>query len=92
MVDSFRGVLLSDSLEPAFIAEMLSLPSHNEVSGWYERVDIEAVASVLTSMQVTLAKELEDELAAVYHSNALAEYTIDHTYMGKRTLRKVCIS
>ncbi|MEZ9674510.1 aminopeptidase N [Vibrio lentus] len=92
VVDAFRGVLLSDSLEPAFIAEMLSLPSHNEVSGWYERVDIDAVASVLNSMKVTLAKELEDELAAVYHSNALAEYTIDHDSIGKRTLRKVCLS
>ncbi|MCG9640361.1 aminopeptidase N [Vibrio sp. Isolate34] len=92
VVDAFRGVLLSDSLEPAFIAEMLSLPSHNEVSGWYERVDIDAVASVLNSMKVTLATELEDELVAVYHSNALAEYTIDHDSIGKRTLRKVCLS
>ncbi|MEZ9647573.1 aminopeptidase N [Vibrio sp. 10N.261.52.C2] len=92
VVDAFRGVLLSDSLEPAFIAEMLSLPSHNEVSGWYERVDIDAVASVLNSMKVTLAAELEDELAAVYHSHALTGYTIDHDSIGKRTLRKVCLS
>lgn len=92
VVDAFRGVLLSDSLEPAFIAEMLSLPSHNEVSGWYERVDIDAVASVLKAMKVTLAKELEDELAAVNHSHALTEYTIDHDSIGKRTLRKVCLS
>ncbi len=92
VVDAFRGVLLSDFLEPAFIAEMLSLPSHNEVSGWYERVDIDAVASVLKAMKVTLAKELEDELAAVYHCHALTEYTIDHDSIGKRTLRKVCLS
>ncbi|MGF1817441.1 DUF3458 domain-containing protein, partial [Vibrio splendidus] len=92
VVDAFRGVLLSDSLEHTFIAEMLSLPSHNEVSGWYERVDIDAVASVLKAMKVTLAKELEDELAAVYHSHALTEYTIDHDSIGKRTLRKVCLS
>ncbi|MEZ8269906.1 aminopeptidase N [Vibrio splendidus] len=92
VVDAFRGVLLSDSLEPAFIAEMLSLPSHNEVSGWYERVDIDAVASVLKAMKVTLAKELEDELAAVYHNHALTEYTVDHDSIGKRTLRKVCLS
>ncbi|WP_342202990.1 aminopeptidase N C-terminal domain-containing protein [Vibrio cyclitrophicus] len=91
-LDAFRGVLLSDSLEPAFIAEMLSLPSHNEVSGWYDRVDIDAVASVLNAMKVTLAKELEDELSAVYHSHALTEYTIDHDSIGKRTLRKVCLS
>ncbi|GMM87052.1 aminopeptidase N [Vibrio fortis] len=92
VVDAFRGVLLSETLEPAFIAEMLSLPSHNEVSGWYERVDIDAIASVLKSMKVTLAVELQDELAAVYHSHTLKEYTIDHDSIGKRTLRKVCLS
>ncbi|MEZ9059834.1 aminopeptidase N [Vibrio pelagius] len=92
VVDAFRGVLLSETLEPAFIAEMLSLPSHNEVSGWYELVDIDAIASVLKSMKVTLAAELQDELAAVYHSHALKEYTIDHDSIGKRTLRKVCLS
>lgn len=92
VVDAFRGVLLSDSLEPAFIAEMLSLPSHNEVSGWYERVDIDAIALVLNSMKVTLATELEDELSAVYHSHALSDYMIDHDSIGKRTLRKVCLS
>ncbi|MGF1711054.1 aminopeptidase N [Vibrio kagoshimensis] len=91
VVDAFRGVLLSDSLDPAFIAEMIALPNHNEVFGWYARVDIDAIASVLKSMKLTLAVELEGELAAVYHSHAQAEYNVEHASIGKRTLRKVCL-
>ncbi|OLQ88426.1 aminopeptidase N [Vibrio panuliri] len=92
VVDAFRGVLLSEELEPAFIAEVLSLPSHNEVSGWYKTVDVDAVAQVLKALKVQLAMELTDELAAIYHSLQQTEYTIDHAAIGKRALRNTALS
>lgn len=92
LIDAFRGVLLSDSLEPAFIAEMMSVPSHNEVSGWYKTVDVDAVASVLKAIKVKLATELEDELTALYHSLNQAEYTVDHPAIGKRSLRNTALA
>lgn len=92
VVDAFRGVLLSDKLEPAFIAEMLALPNSNEVAGWYTQVDVDSIALVLKQMKVTLATELVDELVAVYHSHEQAQYTVDHDAIGKRTLRKICLS
>ncbi|KOE80834.1 aminopeptidase N [Vibrio alginolyticus] len=92
VIDAFRGVLLSDSLEPAFIAEMLSLPSHNEVSGWYKRVDVDAIATVLKAIKVQLSNALEDELTAVYNSLKQAHYSIDHQSIGKRALRNTCLA
>lgn len=92
VVDAFRGVLLSDVLEPAFVAEMLSLPSHNEVSGWYKRVDVDAIAQVLKAIKVILATELEDELSATYHTLKQAEYTIEHAAIGRRALRNTCLA
>jgi len=91
VIDAFRGVLLSTELEPAFIAEMMSLPSHNEVSGWYKQVDVDAVAAVLKAIKVTLANELEDELAAIYHSYKQQDYTIEHAAIGKRSLRNTAL-
>ncbi|KLN65865.1 aminopeptidase N [Vibrio sp. VPAP30] len=91
VIDAFRGVLLSTELEPAFIAEMMSLPSHNEVSGWYKQVDVDAVAAVLKAIKVTLATELEDELGAIYHSYKQQEYTIEHAAIGKRSLRNTAL-
>ncbi len=92
VIDAFRGVLLNDSLEPAFVAEMLSLPSHNEVSGWYKTVDVDAIAKVLKGFKVILANELEDELSATYHTLNQVEYTINHDAIGKRALRNMCLS
>ncbi|WP_047047978.1 aminopeptidase N [Vibrio mexicanus] len=92
VVDAFRGVLLSETLEPAFIAEMLALPSHNEVSGWYKQVDVDAIAHVLKSIKVQLANELHDELTAVYHSLNQQEYSIEHASIGKRALRNIALS
>ncbi|RJX72828.1 aminopeptidase N [Vibrio sinensis] len=91
VVDAFRGVLLSEELEPAFIAEMMSLPSHNEVSGWYKCVDVDAIALVLKAIKLTLATELEDEFSAIYHSLEQGEYSVDHAAIGKRSLRNMAL-
>ncbi|NVJ58023.1 MAG: aminopeptidase N [Vibrionaceae bacterium] len=92
VVDAFRGVLLSQDLEPAFIAEMLALPSHNEVSGWYKQVDVDSVASVLKAIKVQLANELIDEFSAIYHSLKQDVYTIEHAAIGQRSLRNTALA
>ncbi|RTZ16890.1 aminopeptidase N [Vibrio aquaticus] len=92
VVDAFRGVLLSKELEPAFIAEVLSLPSFNEVAGWYKQVDVDAVSKVLKATKVILATELSDELSAIYHSSKQADYSIEHVAIGQRSLRNTALS
>jgi aminopeptidase N len=91
VVDAFRGVVLNSELEPAFIAEALSLPSFNEVAGWYETVDVDAVCDVLKGIKLALASELQDEMSALYHTLAQADYTIEHAAIGKRSLRNLCL-
>ncbi|GLO60911.1 aminopeptidase N [Vibrio sp. MACH09] len=92
VIDAFRGVLLNEALEPAFISEVLSLPSHNEVSGWFKPVDVDAIAKVIKSLKVALATGLEDELSAVYSTLVQKEYDISHESIGKRALRNCCLS
>ncbi|HHF3067595.1 TPA: aminopeptidase N [Vibrio diabolicus] len=91
VIDAFRGVLLDETLEPAFIAQVFSLPSINEITGWYQQIDIDAVDKVLNSITVSLSQELEDELSATYHTLKQTEYTIDHAAIGKRALRNRCL-
>ncbi|HCE2127368.1 aminopeptidase N [Vibrio parahaemolyticus] len=91
LIDAFRGVLLDENLEPAFIAQVFSLPSINEITGWYKQIDVDAVDTVLNSITVSLSAALEDELSATYHTLKQAEYTIDHAAIGKRALRNQCI-
>ncbi|EJG2011084.1 aminopeptidase N [Vibrio parahaemolyticus] len=91
LIDAFRGVLLDENLEPAFIAQVFSLPSINEITGWYKQIDVDAVDTVLNSITVSLSAALEDELSATYHTLKQAEYTIDHAAIGKRALRNQCL-
>ncbi|ENY5167190.1 TPA: aminopeptidase N [Vibrio parahaemolyticus] len=91
LIDAFRGVLLDENLEPAFIAQVFSLPSINEITGWYKQIDVDAVDTVLNSITVSLSAVLEDELSATYHTLKQAEYTIDHAAIGKRALRNQCL-
>ncbi|HIF5697843.1 TPA: aminopeptidase N [Vibrio parahaemolyticus] len=91
LIDAFRGVLLDENLEPAFIAQVFSLPSINEITGWYKQIDVDAVDTVLNSITVSLSAALEDELSATYHTLKQAEYTIDHAAIGKRALLNQCL-
>ncbi|HCG8427971.1 TPA: aminopeptidase N [Vibrio parahaemolyticus] len=91
LIDAFRGVLLDENLEPAFIAQVFSLPSINEITGWYKQIDVDAVDTVLNSITVSLSAALEDEQSATYHTLKQAEYTIDHAAIGKRALRNQCL-
>ncbi|ELB2248463.1 aminopeptidase N [Vibrio parahaemolyticus] len=91
LIDAFRGVLLDENLEPAFIAQVFSLPSINEITGWYKQIDVDAVDTVLNRITVSLSAALEDELSATYHTLKQAEYTIDHAAIGKRALRNQCL-
>ena len=92
VVDAFRGVLLNDKLDPAFIAEMLTLPSENEIAGWYNTVDVDAIHTVVAQLETLLAAEMEDELLAIYRFLAQAEYRISHEAMAKRALRNRCLA
>ncbi|PMH46496.1 aminopeptidase N [Vibrio sp. 10N.286.49.B3] len=92
VIDAFRGILLSKDLEPAFIAEVLSLPSHNEVSGWYKKVDVDAISHVLRWLKKTLAEALVDEFTALYHHLSQEEYSVEHHAIGQRALRNICLA
>lgn len=92
VIDAFRGVLLDASLEPAFIAEALKVPSEVEIAGWFKPADVDAIRFVRESIRKAFAFGLVDELSATFHSNKQAEYVVEHDAIGKRSLRNVCLS
>lgn len=92
VVDAFRGVLLNAGLEQAFIAEMFVLPNHNEITGWFDTVDVDAIDKALGFIKQTLATELKDEFSAIYHSLKQGDYSVDHDAIGKRALRNCALS
>ncbi|SUX86291.1 aminopeptidase N [Citrobacter koseri] len=76
---------------PALAAEILTLPSVNEIAELFEIIDPLAIAEVREALTRTLAAELADEFLAIYNANHLDEYRVEHADIGKRTLRNACL-
>jgi aminopeptidase N len=91
VADAFRAILLDEKIDPALAAEILTLPSANEIAELFAIIDPIAIAAVREALTRTLAKELADEFLAVYNVNKLASYRVEHADIGKRSLRNTCL-
>ncbi|BCL69642.1 aminopeptidase [Vibrio nigripulchritudo] len=92
VVDAFRGLLLDESLEQAFIAEAIKVPSEVEIAGWFKPADVDAIRFVRESIRKTFAASMSDELSAIFHSNSQKNYVVEHDAIGKRLLRNTCLN
>ncbi|WP_310606206.1 aminopeptidase N, partial [Buttiauxella brennerae] len=91
VADAFRAILLDEKIDPALAAEILTLPSQNEIAELFQKIDPRAIAAVHEALTRTLANELADEFLAVYNANKLDAYRVEHADIGKRALRNTCL-
>ncbi|TDN52195.1 aminopeptidase N [Buttiauxella sp. JUb87] len=91
VADAFRAILLDENIDPALAAEILTLPSQNEIAELFQKIDPQAIAAVHEALTRTLANELADEFLAVYNANKLDAYRVEHADIGKRALRNTCL-
>ncbi|AJZ88853.1 Aminopeptidase N [Beauveria bassiana D1-5] len=91
VADAFRAILLDEKIDPALAAEILTLPSQNEIAELFQTIDPIAIAEVHGALTRTLAAELADEFLAIYNANKLDSYRVDHGDIGKRALRNTCL-
>lgn len=92
LIDAFRAILLSESLDPALIAQILTLPSENEIANQFDEVDPDAIHAVREFLLATFANEMFDELLTLYRHHLMTEYQIDHFQMAKRSLKNCCLN
>ncbi|MDH2897723.1 aminopeptidase N (plasmid) [Rahnella variigena] len=91
VADAFRAVLLDENIDPALAAQILTLPSENEIAELFEIIDPEAISAVHDAITRCLATEMADEFLAVYNANRLPAYRVVHEDIGKRSLRNTCL-
>jgi aminopeptidase N len=79
--------------DPAFAAEVLTLPSEAFLAEQMRVVDPDALHAARNALRKALAKELAGELAAKYRVLAAkGPYSPDAASAGRRALRNVCLS
>ncbi|CDH00160.1 aminopeptidase N [Xenorhabdus bovienii] len=91
VIDAFRAILLNKDIDPALAAQILTLPSENEMAELFTVIDPKAIHDVLHAITRGLANEMADEFIAVYHSIHTGAYRVDHQDIAKRALRNTCL-
>lgn len=91
VADAFRAILLDENLDPALAAQIMTLPSENEIAELFTTIDPQAISAVHEAITRCLANELSDELLAVYVANITSVYRIEHSDIAKRALRNTCL-
>src|SRR5699024_940089 len=92
VVDAYRAILLSPTLDPALIAQILTIPTENELAEQFELIDPDAIHRVREALLQQLAVELADEFSALYYVHQTPTYQVIHQDISKRALKNICLS
>ena len=93
LADALRAILQDESLDPAFRELVLTLPSETMIAEQMEVIDPHAIHVARQFLRRSLARELRDELLAVYRSHQTpGAYSPDAASAGRRALKNVALS
>jgi aminopeptidase N len=91
LVEAVRNVLRDP--DPAFVAEMLTLPSETFLAEQIEVVDPDRLHESRNALRRGLAKALKEELLSKYRTlESKSAYSPDAESIGRRSLRNLCLS
>ncbi len=92
LVAALRQTLADADRDPAFAAEVLTLPSETALAEEMAVVAVEAIHAVRENARAALAGALAGPLALAYRRLAdPGPYCIDGVAIGRRALRNVCL-
>jgi aminopeptidase N len=90
---AFGATLEATDLDPAFVAEALTLPGETYLGDFMPAVDPDAIHVVRQFLRRELAAAHRGKLTALYEGLADASaYRVDAEAMGRRRLRNLCLA
>ncbi len=93
LVAAFDRLLKDDDLDPAMVANMLSLPSESYLAELAEKIDIDSIHQCRAQLKKTLAEELCESFAQRWQKTpATVDYKADAEQTGLRSIRNMCLS
>jgi aminopeptidase N len=93
LIEAIAAILADAALEPAFVAQALSLPSEADIARDIAReVDPDAVLRARTALRVRIGETLHEALAALHRRMSdNAPYSPDAASAGRRALKNTCL-
>jgi len=94
LVTAFKRVLEDAENDPAFVAEMLTLPGEAYVAEQMTVVDVDAIHEVRDFVRRELAAALEPRLLELWQAlqHVQSEFSLEARDMGQRRLKSLCLS
>ena len=91
-VEAMRAVLRDPSIDGAFAAEVLTLPSEGYLADRMERIGVDAIHRARRTLQRALGEALEPDLSEVRgRLRTRARYRFDAEGMARRALANACL-
>jgi aminopeptidase N len=91
-IEGLRQTLLDPRLDPALIAEAITLPSERYIGEGMDPIDVDAVHQVREMVRRELGMILHEELTATYERlYSTAPYRFDSAETARRSLRNRCL-
>src|SRR5581483_8289821 len=93
LIDAMRAILNDRSLEPAYVAQALTVPSETDIAREIgSNVDPDAILSARKHLRAELGAALSAELTAIYDSfGDKVPYSPDAASAGRRSLKNVAL-
>ena len=89
---AFDAILDDDSLDHAYQALALTLPSESYVAQQMEVIDVDGIHSARLALRAGLGRELSERWLGLYHQLSANEpYRFDGPSMGRRALRNLAL-
>ncbi|MGD9638653.1 MAG: aminopeptidase N [Alphaproteobacteria bacterium] len=92
-IETLRGYLKDDSLDKAFIAKAITLPSEDYIAEQFKTIDPDAIHLARKTFSKAIASGLKEDLLQVYNNESSKdEYIPDASSSGRRSLRNATLS
>ncbi|MFH1216722.1 MAG: aminopeptidase N [Pseudomonadota bacterium] len=83
----------ADKADPAFLAQLLALPSEKYLGEQLDVIDVEAIHQARLFVRRTLAEQLQELFAELYRNfSDTSPYRYDQQSAGRRSLKNVALS
>ncbi|MCF6262599.1 MAG: aminopeptidase N [Xanthomonadales bacterium] len=93
LINAFSALLENPGLDPALVAEALTLPGEDYIAEQMETVDVDAIHAARCSVMTQLGLALADDFRARYAAlNDAAIYSKDAAAIGRRALKNRCLA
>ncbi len=92
LIEAYRGLLSDESLDPAMVALMLTLPAEAALAEQSTIIDVESIHHARNRVERKIAQVLREELLSSYHRlHSDGPFSTEATEIAKRSLKNTAL-